>query len=46
MSARMLASRSGVNHSTVTRLLTEKRDPHLSTVVALARVLINGQGGS
>jgi transcriptional regulator with XRE-family HTH domain len=39
ISQRQLAARSGVNHSTICRLLRGERDPTLSTVCALARVL-------
>ena len=39
MSQRMLALRSGLNHATISRLLTGTRDPSLSTALALIRAL-------
>ena len=39
MSQRMLALHSGLNHATISRLLTGSRDPSLSTVLALIRAL-------
>lgn len=36
---RMLAMRSGMNHSTISRLLDDDRQPTLATAVALLRVL-------
>lgn len=39
MSQRMLATRSGVNHSTISRLLSSSRAPSWSTVVRLAAAL-------
>jgi transcriptional regulator with XRE-family HTH domain len=39
MSQRMLALRSGLNHATISRLLTSTRDPSLSTALALIRTL-------
>jgi plasmid maintenance system antidote protein VapI len=41
ISTRMLAMRVGVHHTTISRLLHDKRDPQLSTVIALVRVLGN-----
>ena len=40
MSQRHLASRSGVNHATISRILREHRDPSLGTAMSLARVLL------
>lgn len=37
VSARMVGMRTGINHSTITRVLQGDRDPTLSTVVALLR---------
>ena len=39
MSQRMLATRSGVHHSTISRLLSSNRAPSWSTVVRLADAL-------
>jgi transcriptional regulator with XRE-family HTH domain len=39
MSQRMLAALSGIDHSTVSRLLTGERQPSLGTALALIRVL-------
>lgn len=39
MSQRQLAHRSGVSHSTISRLLTEKRVPSLGTATKIARAL-------
>jgi transcriptional regulator with XRE-family HTH domain len=39
LSQRQLALRSGVAHSTISRLLTETRSPTLTTATALARAL-------
>jgi transcriptional regulator with XRE-family HTH domain len=36
---RMVALRSGVSHSTISRLLDQDRRPSLSTALALLRVL-------
>jgi|SRR6185295_10492074 len=40
MSQRHLASRSGVSHATISRILREPRDPSLDTAMSLARVLL------
>ena len=37
MSARMVGIRTGVNHSTITRLLYGYREPTLATTIALLR---------
>jgi transcriptional regulator with XRE-family HTH domain len=39
ISQRMLAARSGVHHSTISRLLTGVREPTLATAIALIEVL-------
>ena len=39
MTIRMLALRAGVDHSTISRIMNEARDPRLSTALALLRVL-------
>jgi transcriptional regulator with XRE-family HTH domain len=39
MSARMVGLRTGINHSTITRLLGGERQPTLTTAVALLRLL-------
>jgi hypothetical protein len=39
MSARMVGLRSGIDHSTVTRLVKGERQPTLATAVALLRLL-------
>jgi hypothetical protein len=39
ISTRVLAMRVGVHHTTISRLLHDNRDPQLSTVIALVRVL-------
>jgi hypothetical protein len=39
MTQRMLAMRSGVDHSTISRLLCEDRQPQLLTALALLSVL-------
>ena len=39
MSQRMLAALSGIDHSTVSRLLSGDRQPALATALALIRVL-------
>ena len=38
VSARMVATRTGINHSTVTRLLHGDRQPTLATVIALLQL--------
>jgi transcriptional regulator with XRE-family HTH domain len=38
LSARVVGMRTGINHSTITRLLQGGREPTLSTVVALLRL--------
>lgn len=43
MSQRQLASRSGVSHATISRLLGEGRDPNLGTAMKLVRVLLELQ---
>jgi transcriptional regulator with XRE-family HTH domain len=43
MSQRQLAARSGVNHSTISRLIASDRQPSLATATKIARVL--GDGG-
>jgi transcriptional regulator with XRE-family HTH domain len=40
MSQRHLASRSGVSHATISRILREHREPNLDTAMRLARVLL------
>lgn len=40
MSQRHLASRSGVSHATISRILREHREPNLDTAMSLARVLL------
>jgi transcriptional regulator with XRE-family HTH domain len=44
MSQRLLALRSGVNHSTISRLLKGDRMPSLSTVTKLTRALGASEG--
>ena len=39
LTQRMLALRSGVNHSTISRLINSNRQPNLSSALALLRVL-------
>lgn len=39
ISQRALAMRSGINHSTISRLLARGRMPSLSTAIAIVRVL-------
>lgn len=39
MSQRQLAARSGVNHSTISRLIASDRQPSLATATKIARVL-------
>jgi transcriptional regulator with XRE-family HTH domain len=39
MTTRGLAMRSGIDHTTISRLMRGDRDPKLATVVALLRVL-------
>ena len=39
MSQRMLATLTGINHSTVSRLLNGDREPSLRTAIALIQVL-------
>jgi transcriptional regulator with XRE-family HTH domain len=46
MSLRQLADRSGVNVSTVSRIVQGKRRPSLSTALRLSRVLAPGPGGA
>ena len=43
MSARMLALRAGVDHTTVYRLAVGERHPSLATAVAIIRVLASRQ---
>jgi transcriptional regulator with XRE-family HTH domain len=38
MSARMVGLRTGINHSTITRLLYGHREPTLTTLLALLRL--------
>jgi transcriptional regulator with XRE-family HTH domain len=45
MSQRQLASRSGVSHATVSRILNEHREPNLETAMSLARVLLELKTG-
>jgi transcriptional regulator with XRE-family HTH domain len=45
MSARMVGARSGIDHSTITRLLHGQRQPSLATAVALLRLLAAGAEG-
>ena len=45
MSQRQLASRSGVSHATISRLLNEGREPSLGTAMDLARVLLDLESG-
>jgi transcriptional regulator with XRE-family HTH domain len=40
MSQRHLASRSGVSHATISRILREHREPNLDTAMKLAGVLL------
>ena len=42
MTARMLAVRAGVDHTTVYRLTVGERQPSLATAVAIIRVLASG----
>jgi transcriptional regulator with XRE-family HTH domain len=46
MSQRQLAALSGVDHSTISRLLRDDRTPSLETATKLARALRNVQGES
>jgi transcriptional regulator with XRE-family HTH domain len=46
MSQRQLASRSGVSHATISRLLNEDREPSLGTAMDLARVLLDLGSGA
>lgn len=46
MSQRMLALRAGVNHSTLSRLMAGDREPLLSTVLAVVRVLAPTEEGT
>ncbi len=39
MSGRMVAMRSGVDHSTISRLRRSRREPQLSTAIALIALL-------
>jgi transcriptional regulator with XRE-family HTH domain len=39
MSQRVLAMRTGINHSTISRLATNQRTPTLATAVAIFEVL-------
>jgi transcriptional regulator with XRE-family HTH domain len=39
LSARLVGMRTGINHSTVTRLLQGERQPSLATALALLRLL-------
>lgn len=39
MTLRMLAMRADVDHSTISRIVSDGRDPHLSTALALIKVL-------
>jgi transcriptional regulator with XRE-family HTH domain len=39
LSARVVAMRTGIDHSTITRLLQGVRKPSLTTAVALLRLL-------
>jgi hypothetical protein len=41
VSARMLAMRAGIDHSTISRLTSGSREPTLRTALALLRVLIS-----
>jgi transcriptional regulator with XRE-family HTH domain len=41
LSARMLAVRTGIDHSTISRLAAGVREPTLRTAVALLRVLMS-----
>jgi transcriptional regulator with XRE-family HTH domain len=43
MSVRQLALRSGVDHSTISRILTGNREPGLKTALALVRVFRSGE---
>lgn len=43
MSARMVGMRTGINHSTVTRLWHGERQPTLATAMALLRLLSSEQ---
>ena len=42
MTARMLATRAGVDHTTIYRLTLGERQPSLATAVAIIRVLTSG----
>src|SRR5262245_38213056 len=44
MSQRQLASRSGVNHTTISRLLGEAQGPRLGTALKLAQTLLELNG--
>lgn len=46
MSQRALAMRSGVNHSTLSRLMAGDREPMLSTLLAVVRVLGSSEEGT
>jgi transcriptional regulator with XRE-family HTH domain len=41
MSQRQLAERSGVNHTTISRMIRERRMPSLTTATKIARVLVD-----
>jgi transcriptional regulator with XRE-family HTH domain len=43
MSARMVGLRTGINHSTITRLLYGYREPTLATTIALLRLFGDGE---
>ena len=43
MTARMLAVRAGVDHTTIYRLAVGERQPSLATAVAIIRVLASGR---
>ena len=45
ISQRVLAMRTGVSHSTISRLVTRNRTPSLPTAVAIIRVLAGPTSG-
>ncbi|MGI8657223.1 MAG: helix-turn-helix domain-containing protein [Candidatus Limnocylindria bacterium] len=45
MSGRMVAMRSGIDHSTISRLRRSQRDPQLSTAIALIALLETATSG-
>ncbi len=46
LSTRAVAMRTGINHTTISRLMRNAREPVLSTAIALLRLLGRDQGAA